>query len=257
MEKFTIGYKKLFSVQILHRYFLNYGGRYFDANDLSIAEQRVFNLLKSQYDISRFWQIKPDKTTAQLLKNQRMVFKNQADGFIIGVEKVAGNVPSIDFPLGMRLVFEVHLMDPYFMIYTDFFKDVPANIDVAKSLMKENKVFRLKNSGTVNLINSSEDIPDSSLETYQNREGVKKQPMGYIEISDIPPVTTNLVFTLLLGNRSTKWEYGTATLDPIGPYPLVANGRIPVRAIGKLLLLPNPTPSTTVYKDGDFISIIY
>jgi hypothetical protein len=263
MEKFTIGYKTLFSVQVLHRYFLNYGITAFEA-----ASPDIVKLIRNQYDISRFWQIKPDRTTYQVLKNQRMVFKNLPDGFIIGIETGGTNTPLIPFSTELRLVFEIYPTDPFFMLYTDIDKTVMdtlmKKVDemIDSKIVRVGKVFRLKNtSSTSQSLNSSEDIPSSSIETYQNTEGGKKQPLGYIEIRHAPPtasllsggtVQSNLVFTILLRNRSTIWEFGATGL---GTHPLVANGRIPVLASGKQL--SNPTPSTTSYKSGNFVSIIY
>jgi hypothetical protein len=266
MEKFTIGYKTLFSVQVLHRYFLNHGSTAFDAAPLD--EQKTVKLIRNQYDISRFWHIKPDRVTYQTLKNQRMVFKNLLDGFMIAVETGGTNSPFIPFPTELRLVFEIYPTDPFFMLYTDIDKTVMDTLmkkideTIDGKTMRVSKVFRLKNTGsTSQSLNSSEDIPLSSIETYQNTEGGREQPLGYIEIRHAPStvallnggnVQTNLVFTIPLRNRSTIWEFEATGL---GTHPLVANGRIPVLASGKQL--SNPTPSTTSYKSGNFVSIIY
>lgn len=268
MEKFTIGYKTLCTVQVLHRYFLNYGNKAFDAGGLPLDDQRVVGLLKKQYSVNRFWEIKPDKTTAEVLKNQRMVFKNLPDGIIIGVETGGTSTPSVPFPAALRLVFEVYPTDSFFMVYTDISKPVMdilmkgADETIDGKIVRVGKVFRLKNTGsTSQTLNVSEDIPLTSLETYTNNEGVKRQPLGYIEIRHIPPavsllsgstVQNNLLFKVLLRNRTTQWAFGTSNL---GLHPLVANGRIAVSSGGKQL--PNPSPSTTFYKTGNFVSIIY
>lgn len=268
MEKFSIGYKTLCKVQVLHRYFLNYGNKAFDAGGLPADEQRVVGLLKKQYDVNRFWEIKPDKTTVQTLKNQRMVFKNLPDGFIIGIETGGTSIPSVPFPAELKLVFEVYPTDNFFMLYSDISKPVMdilmkgADETVDGKIVRVGKVFRLTNIGSASqTLNVSEDIPLASLETYSNTEGIKKQPLGYIEIRDTPPaasllighvVQSNLLFKVVLNNRSTQWTFGTSNL---GLHPLVENGRIAVSSGGKQL--PNPTPTTTFYESGNFKSIIY
>jgi hypothetical protein len=258
MEKFTIGYKILFTVQVLHRYFLNFGDKAFDAAILLPDDQKAVQLLRKQYETKRFWQIQPDNTTRQTLKNYRMVFKETPEGFRLGVETDNTGHPSIPFPTDLKLVFEVYQTDDFFMVYTNI------KPPVMDAMVRANKVFRLKNTGTASeTLNSGEEIPSISLETYQNTEGgLKKKPLGYIEISHNPTtsllsggaVQNNLIFTILLGNRETTWVFEGTHLVP-DPLPLVANGLIVVSS--GVQQLPNPTPATTFYKSGNFVSIIY
>jgi hypothetical protein len=287
MEKFTIGYKVLFSIQVLHRYFLNFGNSAFDAPP--IGDQKVVALLRKQYNMNLFWLIQPDTATREALKNYRLIFKVLPDGFRIGVETDTDNKPLIPFPMDWTLVFDVYPTDDFFMLYTDIDplvmdelmhgKDETIKDENKKDkVVRMNKVFRLKNTGkTSETLNMNEDIPSVRVETYkntdgisrENREGAQKRPLGCIEISHKPSAVTpiallnddgtvqeNLVFTIKFRNRRTNWLFGEVDL---GLKPLVANGVIEVTTVVKAIekKLPNPTPATTFYKEDKFVSIIY
>lgn len=258
-ETFTVGYKMLFKVEVLHRYALNWGTKAFDDAALPPADRRVLDTIRRQYDAGRFWQITPDAATRSALQGLHMVFKTLSDGFCVGVETDAAGAPFIALPADLHLLFEVRLVDPVFLTYTDIDKSV------CDDLMKNGKVFRFQNSGSgAQTLNTGETIGAADLEDYAPPPGgVQKRPLGYLDIWHLPPspslldgggsVPASQVFQILLANRSTLWQSGGAAQ---GQHPLVANGLIALMDSGGKKL-PNPTPATTFYQNNQFISIIY
>jgi hypothetical protein len=272
MDKFIIGYKILCKVAVLHRYFLNFGNIAFDTvfpnTDEGRRDRKVVDTIRMQYNINRFWLIEPTLITKQILKNQRMVFKNTPDGFLIGVETGGTNTPSVALPENLVLTFDVLPADGLFMMYTTIAKPVMdtlikgADALIDGQMVRVNKVVKFKNTGaaTAQTLNTGETINLTDLETYAPTEGGSRRPFGTIEIRHTPPtaqllnagnVVNNLVFTILLGNRTTTWRLGATD---VGTLPLVANGRIPIAFDSKQL--PNPTPSTTQFTGGNFVSMI-
>lgn len=263
-ETFTVGYRMLFKVEVLHRYFLNFGVRDFQSPNLpgdDLAQQqynrRMAQLLRNQYDVRRFWRIEPDAATRTSLRDLHLVFKTLSDGFCVAVE-TAHSAPFVPLPDDLDLVFEAHLNDPAFLVYTGIAKNV------CDELMKNNQVFRFENTGAATqTLNTGETIGATDLEDYAPPPGaVQKRPLGYLHLRHTPPtislltgtgqVPASRVYTVLLANRTTRWTFGTTDLNL---HPLVANGLIDVSSGGKKL--PNPTPTTTFYQNNEFVSIIY
>ena len=116
---FTIGYKRLFSVKILHGYFLNQGEKAYDALN---STERI--LADKSYRVSDFLQIIPSTDTLEIMKGRSMVFRQDNSGFFVGIridqqEFEAGKIiPFLPLNEEVKLRFYVKLSDPNFFNYT-------------------------------------------------------------------------------------------------------------------------------------------
>lgn len=263
-ENFSTSYALLFSVKVLHRYFLNFSDKPFDAAWLSAEEKKTIGIIGKTYDMGQFWKIVPGEATRQRLRNLQMIYRSRADGFCIAVA-TEGNRPLVPLPEELELFFCVYPTDTYFLIYTDIAKAV------MDELMKNDQLFLLTNKVTLpdpgaNILNANETIKAADLIKRQEvpaSEITNSRPLGLIKIrhtlaagvtllSRGGEVQPTLAFNLPLKNRITVWEYKDISL---GLKPLVQHGYVPVTVSGKELA--NPTPATTLYKDHKFYSVIY
>ena len=122
---FSIQYKKLFEVEILHEYFLNEEGKasFFD---LARGRSPRFERLK-YYDVRDFMDIEPTKRCAKQLRNYRMVFKTTKTGFFVGVEvgeelSLDGRKqyrPTIEFDENIELDFRIIVSDEHFTRFSN------------------------------------------------------------------------------------------------------------------------------------------
>ncbi|MEZ4774807.1 MAG: hypothetical protein R3D00_16600 [Bacteroidia bacterium] len=116
---FTIAYKRLFTVRIDHGYFLNQGLREFSS--LSESEQES---ARRSYAPQSFLEILPTADTAQLLRGRKLVFRQNADGFYVGVQiqkdaaKLGFSRPEVLLDAPLRLTFLMRLKDNNFFNYT-------------------------------------------------------------------------------------------------------------------------------------------
>lgn len=116
---FTIGYKRLFSVQILHNYFLNQGSKSFEA----MTQQKKANAMAS-YQVPSILKVIPSSDTARQMKGRGMSFRMDNTGFFVGIKidqeaaKGGLNKPFIPVNDELRLRFFIKLIDPYFLNYS-------------------------------------------------------------------------------------------------------------------------------------------
>jgi len=256
MQRFVTGYETLCRVQVLHRYFLNFGATPFDLASPTAAQQKSLALVRGNYDISRFWRIVPDPATQLAMRNGWMVFKNLPDGFRVGV-MTAAHEPVVPLADDLTLVFAIYQADAYFPLYTDLDRTV------LDGLAKQSRVFRWRNvPGSLHL-NADETIRPADLEARPATTDLGSgRPIGFIEVQHRPAdgnslldeigQVQDLAFAVVLRNRSTQWEYRATNL---GQFPLVHYGRIGVAADSTPL--PNPTPATTTDRGTQFVSTIY
>ena len=132
---FTIGYTRLFTVRIMHGYFLNQGNT--DFMTLAESEQLKTELT---YNVSDFMHVVPSASTKELMKNRGMVFRMEPKGFLVGIKidqeaKESGQLKAF-IPLEdeVRLRFFIQIKDPYFFNYS--------NLSLTNS---SNKVYRFHN----------------------------------------------------------------------------------------------------------------
>lgn len=113
---FSIKYKPLFKVDILHNYFLNRGVDEFSAmSDSEKSKQLDF------YEISSVLNILPTPKTLQILNGHNLVFKTTNDGFQVWC-KVTGNsdnIPFISLDDDLDFTFLIQLKDSIFYNYTN------------------------------------------------------------------------------------------------------------------------------------------
>ncbi len=266
MEKFLIGYRRLFKVEVLHRYFLDVGQTPYDfapavpsADELKkLAELR---LVRANYDVKSFWAIQPTPATQLRLRNQRLIFAPLPDGFQVGVSVDPLGKPQIPLAEGLALTFAISLIDGFFPLYTEL------SLATMNSLAKGGQVAWLQNKAGTNLLNAGGtlgSVPDE-LKARDTAEATNAPVFGLVNIVHNPTLglslldgggqpETDQVFRIVLLNRVTVWQYQAASL---GSFGLVQHGRIALSSGDKAL--PNPGPATTAYReaDGKFYSTIY
>ncbi|MBN2709975.1 MAG: hypothetical protein JXR46_13115, partial [Calditrichaceae bacterium] len=112
---FSIKYKPLFTVNILHQYFLNKGN-----DDFFTMTEEEKNKQLADYDVSNFMRITPTAESYQVLKNHRMVFKVVNTGFVVWVEvsEDQDTVPLIPLHNSLELTFLLTLLDHTFINFT-------------------------------------------------------------------------------------------------------------------------------------------
>ncbi len=113
---FSIKYKPLFKVDILHNYFLNLGLDEFAAMTDSEKSKQL-----DSYEISSFVNILPTPKTQQKINGHNLVFKITNNGFTVW-SKVIGNsdnIPFISLDDDLSFTFLVQLKDSTFYNYTN------------------------------------------------------------------------------------------------------------------------------------------
>lgn len=113
---YSIQYKELFRVKILHRYFLDKGEDEF--RTMNEADQ-----LKqlNRYDFQTILNIKPTTETLQKINGHNLVFKTLNSGFTVWskVSESDENEPFISLDDDLNFTFLVQLKDSVFYNYTD------------------------------------------------------------------------------------------------------------------------------------------
>ncbi len=113
---FSIKYKPLFKVDILHNYFLNLGLDEYAAMTDSEKSKQL-----DSYEISSFVNIIPTPKTQQKINGHNLVFKTTNNGFTVW-SKVTGNndnIPFISLDDELSFTFLVQLKDSTFYNYTN------------------------------------------------------------------------------------------------------------------------------------------
>lgn len=113
---FSIQYKQLFRIDILHRFFLDKGSVRFD----SMSETEQLRQLK-EYDSRFILDIVPSEDTMDRLNGHSLLLKRNSTGFTIWYkEAVEGhNQPSVALDDNLYLTFLVRIKDPLFYNYTE------------------------------------------------------------------------------------------------------------------------------------------
>ncbi|MFC3443796.1 hypothetical protein ACFOKF_21840 [Sphingobium rhizovicinum] len=107
-ERSTTPYQRLFTVRLLHHYWLDDGATLFDA--MASASQRDVRLLN--YDIRPILKVAPTPDTERLIVGSGCVFKPLGLGFVVGVPTGAR------LPKDMMLNFAVSIIDNRFFDVT-------------------------------------------------------------------------------------------------------------------------------------------
>jgi len=113
---FSIKYKPLFKVDILHNYFLNLG-----SDEFSLMTNSEKSKQLDSYEISSFVNILPTPKTQQIINGHNLVFKTTNNGFTVWC-KVTGNndnIPFISLDDDLSFTFLIQLKDAAFFNYTN------------------------------------------------------------------------------------------------------------------------------------------
>lgn len=128
----TVKYKILFSIDVLHHYFLDNGRQHFES--LS-ADEKVKRL--GNYHIGTFLELVPTSECQILMRNLQLIYKNTATGVIVGTRTTeAEDRPILEIPNDAKFTFILKLRDGYFYNTTN----LSLNID-------RNKVYFFSNLG--------------------------------------------------------------------------------------------------------------
>lgn len=116
-------YKTLFNINIHHGYFLDNGQEKFltSNNNNAMSDEEKEEALK-KYDFSKYLIVSPTAATTEILKNHRMLYKKDKQGFRVlmsTIEEVQDKfAPIIKLGDELTLTFELKAVDPYFYNYT-------------------------------------------------------------------------------------------------------------------------------------------
>ena len=143
---FSVKYKPLFVVNILHQYFLNKGtDEYLTMSDADKVVQM------SGYNINDFFAVVPSSNSLQKINGHCLIFKTTSDGFTIWgkVSETDETEPFIALADDLNITFLLKYKDTGFLNYTNL------------KLENSNKLYYFSNQrletepGTFPLINQS------------------------------------------------------------------------------------------------------
>jgi len=219
---FSIQYKPLFKVDVLHLFFLNNGLKTFFSMNATDTEKQL-----DGYDLNAFLSIAPTRETQEQLKGYNLVFKNTNSGFAVWtkVRSDDNTFPFIPLPDDLSLSFLIQIKDPTFYNYTDL---KPANLGKTsyfsnRRLSTETPSFPpINKSGDHFSINETFVLtPESAAAIQKNLSPAEKMNLfGMIRLymkADLPAL--NIVaatgkmadpaktFELVFANRKTIWRY--------------------------------------------------
>ncbi|MBT3385298.1 MAG: hypothetical protein HN778_05335 [Prolixibacteraceae bacterium] len=219
---FSVKYKPLFVVNILHQYFLNKGtDEYLTMSDADKVVQM------SGYNINDFFAVVPSSNSLQKINGHCLIFKTTSDGFTIWgkVSETDETEPFIALADDLNITFLLKYKDTGFLNYTNL------------KLENSNKLYYFSNQrletepGTFPLINQSgnntvvgedfilsddgttDELEKLFLSEKENLYGliniVMKGDNASLNLTDtqgkiVTPIKT---FELLFENRKTTWRY--------------------------------------------------
>ena len=284
---FEITYKPLFSVDILHKYFLNDGVREYQQMTGSEKQKQL-----EKYDTGLFFDILPAAETMQKINGHNLVFKLQRKGYTVWckVSEDDENKPFITLDDDLCFTFLIRIKDKLFFNYTL----LPLDTSGKLFLFSNRKpalpaVFPLiELTNTFSVIDQSYVLPDDEAKKYLSGLSVKEKEnlFGIVKIY-VKGDTTDLnitntqgeieeperKFEVFLGNRVSYWRYifrkskSAAPTDDLLPdgssdlrfitkdeLPLTKSGFVSVKLGGADL--PNPDAGT-ILPDEKIINKYY
>lgn len=219
---FSVKYKILFKVNVLHHFFLNKG-----LTDFSTMSEAEKEKQLDVYDCNTVFSIVPTRLTQQKLNGHNLVFKNSTNGISVW-SKVWGDdnqVPFIDLEPDLNFTFLIQLKDPVFYNYTNLKLENAGKIYyfANRRLSSESALFPL-----INLEGNNTAIDEKFILSADNQKAElaqltadeKVNLFGIIRISikgetslqnitDAQDKIQNpfTTFEILLDNRKTTWRY--------------------------------------------------
>ena len=219
---FSIQYKPLFKVDVLHLFFLNNGLKTFFSMNASDAAKQL-----DGYDLNSFFNLTPTLETQNKLKGYNLVFRNLNTGFAVWTKVRNDNhaFPFIPLPDNLSFTFLVKIKEPAFYNYTDLKLDNlgKTNYFSNRRLSTEAPVFPLINkSGDHFSFNGTFALtPESAVAEQKQLSSAEKMNLfGLIRLhmkANIPAL--NIInpdgkiadpartFELVFNNRKTIWRY--------------------------------------------------
>lgn len=219
---YSIQFKTLFKVDVLHLFFLNNGLKtWFSMNATDAAKQM------DGYDLNSFFSIVPTRETQEKLKGYNLVFRNLNTGFSVWskVDENDNAFPFIPLENDLSFTFLVKIKDPVFYNYTDLDLNNlgKTNYFSNRRLSSEPPGFPLINkSGDHASIDETFALSaESAIDEQKNLSQAEKMNLfGLIKIymkGDLPTLNVTdpdgkiaepfKTFELVLNNRKTVWRY--------------------------------------------------
>ena len=219
---FSITYKPLFEVKILHHYFLDKGNtNFFSMNE----EQRKKQL--ADFDISSVFAIIPSVMTQRKLAGLQMVVKNTGNGFTVWVRvsEESDNTPLISLNDTLELTFLLKLVNHTFFNFTNiditnagklfFFSNKQPeseapNFPLIKNSNQNQAIddkYALSNAGKLAefgpLTNTEKDNLFGLIRIYMRGDKASLHVTTNQQLINDP----HRKFQLVFGNRKTLWRY--------------------------------------------------
>lgn len=200
---YSITYKTLFELKILHRFFLDKGEKKFETLDA-----RKKGELLQGFELDAIMDVLPTPQTASLLKGHKLIFKKRQHGILVAVktDKTDASFPFIRLDTRLALTFFMRVKDPLFYNYTELPLDL-----LGKQLLLTNE-RELKKDGSFFLIDEQVLVPKQA--------GAPESLLGMIKVRLHPGddegdilddsgklFTPHPVFIALFENRRTYWRY--------------------------------------------------
>jgi len=269
---FSIQYKPLFKVDLLHLFFLNNGLKsWFSMNAVETSKQL------DGYDLNSFFSIAPTLETQEKIKGYNLVFRTMNSGFAVWtkVRNDDNAFPFIPLPDDLSFTFLMRIKDPAFYNYTDLKPNNQGktNYFSNRKLSTEAPGFPLINkSGDHFKINETYALtPKSDTAEQKNLSSAEKMNLfGLIRLymkADVPVL--NIInpdgkiaepaktFELVFANRKTFWRYifrkdpkvknnDDVKMEASDPMVLISKSELPLTQKGFISIelggkdLPNP-----------------
>jgi hypothetical protein len=269
---FSIQYKPLFKVDVLHLFFLNNGLKTFFSMNASETAKQL-----DGYALDSFINILPTPETQEKLKGHHLVFRTINTGFVVWA-KVSNDdnaIPFIPLPEELSLTFLIQHKDSLFYNYTNIDLSSLGNISYFSNrrLSTEAPGFQLiKQSGDhFNIGNTYLLTPESAANELKNLGSGEKQNLyglirvymkaGNANLNIIDPLgkiaAPPRTFELVFDNRKSIWRYIFRTdpkvknkddvkIEAADPLVLISKSEQPLTQKGFISLelggkdLPNP-----------------
>ncbi len=210
---YSIQYKQLFQVNILHRYFLDKGTDKFE-----VMQPAHRAKLLERYSLHELLNIVSTEETKRVLKGYHLIFKPTGSGFAIWtkISEREENTPFIEWEDDLALTFLLQVKDPLFYNYTEL---KPENAG---------KLFYLSNrkpgsgADSFPLLQNGDDYLtiNEQLMLSTSESAKEKKTMNHRELFDLigilrvhmtgemaPIIAPTPVFNVLFENRKTFWRY--------------------------------------------------
>lgn len=220
---FSIKYKPLFEVRILHQYFLNKGTSEFFSMSEADKEKQL-----AGYKVSKFFLVVPTAKSRNLLAGQHLVFSLTNTGFMIWVQVSDENdvVPLISLDDTFELTFLLQPLNHTFINYTNLMFSSVGRLFFFTNTKPDSEPVSFP---LIQLLDDHLPVSENFVLTTDGQKDIlseltpselKKNLFGLIRIrmkADVAPLNVTIspneiktsvpVFEILFENRKTVWRY--------------------------------------------------